>query len=113
MYRLIRTQTNQHVYTKGGTALNELSNAHKCAPLPEGLARGLALLLDKRLSGQGLSFRCAAYIDEHGKPCVQVQVDNDDDEDDTLDLDYEVDDDSPDELYAAVREDLDEVYELT
>jgi hypothetical protein len=89
-----------------------MSNAHRCAPLPEGLARGLASLLDKRLSGVGLSFRTSAYVDENGKPCVQVQVDNDDDPDDTMDLDYEVDDDSPDELYAAVREDLDEVYEL-
>jgi hypothetical protein len=59
-----------------------------------------------------LSFDCSAYVDENGKPCVQVYVDNDDDPDDTLDLHYEVDDDSPDELYAVVREDLEEVYEL-
>lgn len=92
--------------------MSEETNAHKCAPIPEGLARGLKLLLEKRLSSCGLSFDCVAYVDEHGKPCVQVYVDNDDDPDDTLDLHYEVDDDSPDELYAVVREDLDEVYEL-
>jgi len=92
--------------------LNEISNAHKCAPIPEGLARGLSLLLEKRLSACGLSFGCQAYIDEHGKPCVQVYVDNDDDPDDYMDLHYEVDDDSPDELYVVVREDLEEVYEL-
>ena len=92
--------------------MNELSNAQKCAPIPEGLARGLKLLLDKRLGSTGLTFDCLAYVDEHGKPCVVVYVDNEDDDDDRLDLDYEVDDDSPDELYAAVREDLEEVYEL-
>ena len=97
---------------KGGKALNEVSNAHKCAPIPEGLARGLSLLLDKRLSSCGLSFDCQAYVDEAGKACVQVYVDNDDDPEDQLDLHYEVDDDSPDELYAVVRADLDEVYEL-
>lgn len=92
--------------------MSEISNAHRCAPIPEGLARGLALLLEKRLSSQGLTFHCAAYIDENGERCVQVYVDNDDDPDDFLDLHYIVDDDSPDELYADVRADLDEVYEL-
>ena len=97
---------------KGGRAMNELSNAHKCPPIPEGLARGLSLLLDKRLSSQGLTFDCRAYVDEEGNPCIQVYVDNDDDPDDYLDLHYIVDDDSPDELYADVREDLGEVYDL-
>jgi len=80
--------------------------------LPVGLARGTLLLLEKRLSASGLSFDCKAYIDEDGAPCVQVYVDNDDDLDDTLDLHYVVDDDTPDELYAVVREDLAETYEL-
>lgn len=89
-----------------------ISNAHRSVPAPEGLARGLRLLLDKRLAQYGLSFDCKAYVDEHGKPCVQVYVDNDDDPEDTLDLHYEVDDDSPDELYAIVREDLEETYDF-
>lgn len=92
--------------------MNELSNAHKAPPLPENLARATQVLLEKRLSDAGLSFDCKAYIDEHGEPCVQVYVDNDDDADDTLDLHYVVEDDSPDELYATIREDLSEVYEL-
>ena len=92
--------------------MNELSNAHKSVPVPEGLARGLCALLDKRLTVYGLSFDCKAYVDEDGKPCVQVYVDNDDDPDDMLDLHYVVDDDTPDELYATVREDLEEVYDF-
>lgn len=92
--------------------MGELSNAHKCPPIPEGLARGLALLLDKRLSDKGLTFNCSAYIDEDGEPCVQVYVDNDDDPDDKMDLHYIVGDDSPDELFFEVRKDLSEVYEL-
>ncbi len=92
---------------------NEMSNAHKAPPVPEGLARGVSSLLDKRLSQFGLSFDCKAYIDEHGKPCVQVYVDNDDDPSDILDLHYEVDDDTPDELYAIVREELEETYEFS
>jgi hypothetical protein len=92
--------------------MSEESNAHKAPPLPDGLARGTRTLLEKRLSSSGLSFDAKAYIDEHGKPCVQVYVDNDDDPDDFLDLHYEVDDDSPDELYAVVREELSEIYEL-
>jgi hypothetical protein len=92
--------------------VGELSNAHKAPPIPEGLARGVKLLLEKRLSSAGLDFDCKAYIDEHGKPCVQVYVDNGEDPNDFLDLHYEVDDDSPDELYAIVKEDLDAEYEL-
>lgn len=92
--------------------MNELSNAHRSVPAPEPLARGLHLLLDKRLAEFGLNFDCKAYIDENGDPCVQVYVDNDDDPEDTLDLHYVVDDDSPDELYATVREDLEEVYDF-
>ena len=94
------------------TESGSLSNAHKSPPLPEGLARGLLLLLEKRLSSAGLTFDCKAYVDENGEPCVQVYVDNDDDERDFLDLHYIVGDDTPDELYATVREDLSEVYEL-
>jgi hypothetical protein len=89
-----------------------LSNAHQAPPIPEGLARGVSLLLEKRLSSAGLQFDCKAYIDEHGKACVQVYVDNGEDPNDFLDLHYEVDDDTPDELYAIVREDLSEIYEL-
>lgn len=88
------------------------SNAHKAPPLPTGLAQGLLLLLEKRLTSAGLSFRTSPYIDEHGKTCIQVYVDNDDDERDFLDLHYEVADDTPDELYALVREELAEIYEL-
>lgn len=93
--------------------MGEDSNAHSCPPLPEGLARGLSALLDKRLTKYGLKFNCQAYIDKDGDACVQVQVDNEDDPDDTFELDYVVQDDSPDELYAQVKEDLSEVYELT
>lgn len=92
--------------------MNEVSNAHSCPPIPEGLARGLSKLLDKRLSQHGLSFKALAYIDKDGDACVQVLVDNDDDPEDTFELDYVVEDDSPDELYAQVKEDLSEVYEL-
>ena len=92
--------------------MNEESNAHKAPPAPEGLARGLTALLDKRLSQFGLTFDCKAYIDEHGSKCVQVYVDNDDDADDYLDLHYEVEDDTPDELYALVKEELQEVYDF-
>lgn len=94
------------------TESGSLSNAHKSPPLPTGLARGTLMLLEKRLSDKGLTFACSPYIDEHGKPCVQVYVDNDDDPDDRMDLHYEVDDDTPDELYAIVREDLEKVYDL-
>ena len=69
-------------------------------------------MLDKRLAQFGLNFDCKAYIDEHGQPCVQVYVDNDDDPEDIMDLHYVIDDDSPDELYAIVREDLEEVYDF-
>jgi hypothetical protein len=92
--------------------MGEESNAHRCPPIPEGLARGLSQLLDKRLSSAGLTFHSAAYIDEQGEACIQVYVDNDDDSDDHLDLHYIVGDDSPDELFAQVKEDLSEVYEL-
>lgn len=88
------------------------SNAHRCQAIPESLARAVKVLLDKRLAELGLTFDCKAYIDENGDACVQVYVDNEDDDDDTLDLDYIVGDDSPAELYAAIREDLSEVYEL-
>lgn len=92
--------------------MGEESNAHRCPPIPEGLARGLGQLLDKRLSSAGLTFHSVAYIDEDGEACVQVYVDNDDDPDDKMDLHYIVGDDSPDELYAQVKTDLSEVYEL-
>lgn len=93
--------------------MNENSNAHKCVPAPEGLARGLLLLLDKRLAQYGLNFDCKAYIDEDGLPCVQVYVDNDDDPEDVQDLHFVIDnDDLPDELYAAVREELEEIYDF-
>lgn len=92
--------------------MNEESNAHTAPPPPEGLARGVTALLDKRLSQFGLTFDCKAYIDEHGNQCVQVYVDNDDDPDDHLDLHYEVEDDTPDELYALVKEELQEVYDF-
>ena len=91
---------------------DSISNAHKSVPAPEGLARGLCALLDKRLAEFGLTFDCKAYVDENGKPCVQVYVDNDEDPEDILDLHYEIDDDTPDELYATVREDLEEVYDF-
>lgn len=93
--------------------MNELSNAHTAPPAPEGLARGVALLLDKRLAKFGLTFDCKAYIDEEGQTCVQVYVDNDDDPSDNMDLHYIVADDSPDELYATVKEDLEEVFDFT
>lgn len=92
--------------------MSELSNAHRSVPAPEGLARGVCALLDKRLAQFGLNFDCKAYIDEHGQPCVQVYVDNDDDPEDIMDLHYVIDEDSPDELYAIVREDLEEVYDF-
>lgn len=92
--------------------MSELSNAHRSVPAPEGLARGVCALLDKRLAQFGLNFDCKAYIDEHGQLCVQVYVDNDDDPEDIMDLHYVIDDDSPDELYAIVREDLEEVYDF-
>ena len=103
-----------NMFKRKGTKkeMSDISNAHKAPPLPTSLARGVSQLLDKRLTGVGLSFDCKAYVDEHGKPCVQVYVDNDDDAEDHMDLHYEVDDDSPDELYALVREELAEVYEL-
>lgn len=93
--------------------MSEISNAHSCPPLPEGLARGLAKLLDKRLAQFGLTFAVQAYIDKDGDACIQVLVDNDDDPEDTFELDYVVQDDSPDELYAQVKEDLSEVYEFS
>lgn len=94
------------------TESGSLSNAHKSPPLPTGLARGTLLLLEKRLSDKGLTFDCKAYIDENGDPCIQVYVDNAVDPNDFLDLHYVVDDDTPDELYAIVREDLEQVYDL-
>lgn len=93
--------------------MNELSNAHSAPPPPEGLARGVALLLDKRLSKYGLTFDCKAYIDQDGDTCVQVYVDNDDDPRDYMDLHYAVEDDTPDELYALIKEDLEETYEFS
>lgn len=89
------------------------SNAHKSPPIPEGLARGTLLLLDKRLSKHGFTFDCKAYIGKEGTQCVQVYVDNTDDPDDFEDFHYDVTSvKSPDELYAQVREDLEEIYDL-
>ena len=89
------------------------SNAHKCPPIPEGLARGTLLLLEKRLSKEGFTFDCKAYIGEAGTQCVQVYVDNTDDPDDYEDFHYDVTSvKSPDELYAQVRDDLAEIYDI-
>lgn len=91
----------------------EGSNAHPAPPIPEGLARGTRLLLDKRLSKHGLTFNCQAYIGKDGNACIQVYVDNTDDPDDFLDFHYDVTETpSPDVLYAQVRKDLDEIFEL-
>ena len=89
------------------------SNAHKCPPIPEGLARGTLLLLEKKLSKFGLSFDCKAYIGETGTQCIQVYVDNIDDPNDHEDFYYDVTTvKSPAELFAQVREDLSEIYDL-
>lgn len=92
---------------------SQLSNARQSPPIPEGLARGLAILLEKRLAQHGLEFDCKAYINKDGVPCIQVYVDNIDDPDDWEDFHYDVSIvTSPDELYAQVRNDLDSIYEL-
>lgn len=89
------------------------SNAHQCPPLPEGLARGTLLLLEKKLTKYGLEFDCKAYIGETGKQCIQVYVDNMDDPNDHEDLHYDVTAvKSPAELFAQVREDLEEIYDF-
>lgn len=90
-----------------------MSNAHQSPAIPEGLARGLSILLEKRLSQHGFSFDCKAYVNETGTPCIQVYVDNDDDPSDWEDFHYDVSIvTSPDELYAQVRNDLEAIYEL-
>jgi len=71
------------------------------------------LLLEKRLSKEGFTFDCKAYIGEAGTQCVQVYVDNTDDPDDYEDFHYDVTSvKSPDELYAQVRDDLAEIYDI-